>query len=147
MKKFFIYILLIICVAGCGIATSFISTAPPIVKLEVNGEIYPTAQGSYCWNNKNVGECADMVSPTEIVKDTSPIIFGPGDIITILVDRKPYDQGLTIENEGVDTEMNNNTFTAPEDKGTYIYMYYARWNDDGSGTSGDSSYVFKIEVK
>ncbi len=44
-------------------------------------------------------------------------------------------------------EFNDNIFKAPLEKGTYIYLYFARWNDNGTGTGGDSSNAFKIEVK
>lgn len=79
------------------------------------------------------------------------VTVSPGDFITVQLDRTPTEHGLNLESfDAVDAgavTMDGNSFHAPIEKGTYILMYYANWDDNGSGTNGDSSYVFKVEVK
>ncbi|WP_170949390.1 hypothetical protein [Ureibacillus acetophenoni] len=44
-------------------------------------------------------------------------------------------------------QIDGTTFKAPSEKGSYYYLYFGRWDDNGTGTAGDSSCGFIIEVE
>lgn len=160
MKKILVSLYLFLVVAGCSNAEqtepsntpSSHDFLPPSVQFEVEDTTYPTEQGSYCWRSENSAECLSLASPIEIVETIEPIKVTGNKTITLHTDRQPSNQTLTFTN--AETNQNkeitinkNNKFKIPDTEGVYIISYYAIWEKDDSGTSGDSSFVFKIEVK
>ena len=124
---------------------------PPKVKIEIEDTVYSTEQASYCWRDDNSAECLNLASPIEILENTKPIEVSSKETITLVTKRQPSEQTITIENtdskQTDEITIKNSKFKAPTAKGIYILHYYAIWEKDESKTSGDSSYVFKIEVK
>ena len=158
LKKILSGLFLVFLVAGCSKeALQEISNqsskeySPPTVQFKIDDAVYSTKQGSFCWRNDNSAECLSLPSPTEIVEETKPIKVKGKETITLLMERQPSEHTLTIENSDFYAQElainEDNQFKTPEIDGVYILKYYAIWEKDISGTSGDSSYVFKIEVK
>ncbi|CAM5200756.1 hypothetical protein UACE39S_00150 [Ureibacillus acetophenoni] len=159
MRKLLLLIMCLMTISGCGTAmgsssSSSMKTAlnlPPSVEIVVNEIEYPTRQGSYCWRNGNSAQCVDMSSPTELLTEEDVVTVSPGETITLLIGRAPIEQELSIENVesnvSQSVELIENKFSAPMEKGRYIYLHFARWDDNGTGTGGDSSNAFMIEVE
>lgn len=125
-------------------------TTPPKVEIEIDNEIYPTFQGSYCWNTDKVSECVDMVTSTEMMDGIKGIKVSRNEKITLHIERKPSSQNVTVTDSSGQTEqlkLDKDTFSAPIVRGTYVVTYYGVWEKDDKNSSGDSSYIFKIEVK
>lgn len=124
---------------------------PPTVAIEVNDQIYSTTQGSYCWRNGKNTECINKISPVDLVSNEEPIIVSANSVITLHVNRAPTTESISIENvedeQIAKLEIKEDTIKTPKEKGIYILIYYAVWEDNGTKTDGDSSYIFKIEVK
>ncbi|MFC7684843.1 hypothetical protein [Ureibacillus sp. GCM10028918] len=159
MKKNVVSLCLLLFIAGCSNGeqtepSNKISShnfLPPPVHFQIEDTTYTTEQGSYCWRNVNSAECLSVPSPTEIVESTEPIKVTKKKTISILTLRPPSQQTLTITNADSNqseefTINKENKFKAPDTEGVYIIAYYAIWEKDDSGTSGDSTFVFKIEV-
>lgn len=49
----------------------------------------------------------------------------------------------------MEIEVNDQKFTAPDEKGIYYYSYGVWWMDEKEEnvSNGDASYVFVLEVK
>lgn len=160
MNKFLYSLTILFIVAGCATEeqkessnpTSSHHFLPPSVNFKVGDTTYSTEQGSYCWRDGNSAECLSLASSAEIVEFTEPIEVSANKTITLLLERQPAQQTINItnseSNNSEEIEINkDNQFKTPKTKGVYIIDYYAIWEKDDTGTSGDSSYVFKIEVK
>ena len=161
MKKLFIFIFCLITLSGCFYDTgSAINSKPvqhtalnlpPSVEVVVKNTEFSTRQGSYCWSNGNVSECIDTIHPGEMLTDEDAIVVSPGETISLKIGRKPIEQELSVESDdnhqSSSVDLEDNTFKAPLEKGIYTYLFFARWDDNGNGTRGDSSNAFKIEVK
>ncbi|HWL12801.1 MAG TPA: hypothetical protein VNQ57_07395 [Ureibacillus sp.] len=124
---------------------------PPKVKIEIEDTVHSTEQATYCWRNDNSAECLNLPTAIEILENTKPIEVSSKETITLVIKRQPSEQTITIQNtesnEIDEITIKNSKFKAPTAKGIYILNYYAIWEKDETKTSGDSSYVFKIEVK
>ncbi|KGR77471.1 hypothetical protein [Ureibacillus sinduriensis] len=160
MNKILYSLFLLFMVAGCSSVQQTESSSqassyhflPPTVHFKVADTTYSTEQGSYCWRDGNSAECLSLSSPAEIVEYKEPIEVSANKSITLLPERQPAQQTLnmtnTEDNISEEIEINkDNRFKTPKTKGVYVIEYYAVWEKDDKGTSGDSSYVFKIEVK
>lgn len=160
LKKILSILFLILILVGCSndatqessVKDLTNSTLPPTVQFEIVDTVYSTEQGSFCWRNSNSANCLSLPSPIEIVEDKNPIKVSNQEKMKLLVQRQPSHQTLTITSadthQSEELEINkNNQFKAPDIEGIYILSYYAIWEKDDSGTSGDSSFIFKIEVK
>ena len=159
MYKFLSVIFLFLVIAGCSYGNSEEQVKngpkkllPPIVQLKIENTAYSMEQGDYCWRDENSAECLSLPTPTEILEYQKPIKVTKKETVTINIKRHPSVQTLTISSTDSNqieeiTITKDNKFKAPNVKGIYIINYYAIWEKDESGTSGDSSYVFKIEVK
>ncbi|MBD8026192.1 hypothetical protein H9636_05920 [Ureibacillus sp. Re31] len=154
----FLLLLLLFFLFGCSNTenkldlpiTSSKLTSPPKVEIEIDEEIYPTSQGSYCWNTEKVTECVDMATPTELMDGMKGIKVSRNENITLHIERTPSSQKVTVIDSSGQTEelkLDKTTFSAPIVRGTYIVTYYGVWEKDDKNSSGDSSYIFKIEVK
>lgn len=159
MRKIISVLVLLILIAGCSKETGQEpineqeeNNGPPTVQLKTGDTVYPTEQGSYCWRNENSADCLSLGLPAEILENIKPIKVSSKQTITLLMKRQPSQQLLTIESSETNqidkiTLNETNQFKAPDIDGIYILNYYAIWEKDSSGTSGDSSYVFKIQVQ
>ncbi len=159
MNKFLSFLFLLLIIAGCSNSATNEKVnktpkelRPPEVHFEIEETSYSTEQGSFCWRNENSAECLHLSLPADLAANTKPVKISRKETITLLLDRPPSEQTLTLENTDTrqfeEVALNKeNKFKAPETSGIYILTYYAIWEKDKTGTSGDSSYVFKIEVK
>ena len=159
MYKFLSVAILFFIIAGCsyGINEEQVKKGPkkllpPTVQLEIKDTVYSMEQGDYCWRNENSAECLSLPTPTEILEYQKPLKVSKKETVTLHIKRHPSEQTLTISstdsNQIEEIAMTkDNKFKVPNVKGIYIINYYAIWDKDKSDTSGDSSYVFKIEVK
>src|SRR5690625_2675442 len=65
---------------------------PPPVQIKVNGKIYDTTLGAYCWGPDEDGyhECTDTGGPEELLSDTERIKVASEVVITIMMDYEPH---------------------------------------------------------
>lgn len=127
---------------------------PPNVIVEIDGETYETILGSYCWDvSKGVSECIDTAGPVDLLRDKEPIQIKAGEEITFNMDYTPKPNKIHLSqiksDDEMEIEINENQFTAPEEKGTYFYSYGVWWMDEEEEhlSHGSASYAFSIEVK
>ncbi|KIL42713.1 hypothetical protein [Jeotgalibacillus soli] len=97
---------------------------PPEVNLNIGNENYETKLGTYCWKDK----CVDTVGgPVELLKGKVPIKVNPGEKISLLMEYepKPNESHLMQVSESNENEvlMEENSFSAPSQKGVYYYSY------------------------
>lgn len=125
---------------------------PPEMYVEVDGEEYTLELGAYCWFNitEDMKKCVDAVTPTESFE---PIEVSPGQIITLTTDYspKPDEVTVTILENGDSTmvEMESDEIVAPQQAGTYEYVYHVNWIDheDERYSLASASYGFILQVK
>lgn len=131
---------------------------PPNVVVKIDGEKYETVLGSYCWEisstgNKKTAECVDTSGPVDLLKDKEPIQIKAGEEVTLNMDYtpKPNEMHLSqMKSDGeMEIEVNDNQFTAPDEKGIYFYSYGVWWMDeeDKDLSHGDAFYAFSLEAK
>ncbi|MBO0995991.1 hypothetical protein [Bacillus sp. SD088] len=160
MKKFVVVsaLLLVFILSGCGDTSTenngLSGDTPPNVSIEIDGESYETILGSYCWDtSKGESECVDTAGPVDLLKDKEPLQIKAGEEIKLNMDYtlKPNKMHLSqIKNDDeMEIEVNDNQFTAPDEKGTYFYSYGVWWMDeeDEGLSHGDAFYAFSLEVK
>ncbi|MBM7650399.1 hypothetical protein JOC78_003389 [Bacillus ectoiniformans] len=130
--------------------------APPDVNIEVDGKMLETKLGSYCWgpdSNEKAAECVDAAGSLELLEGKEPIQVQAGEPIKIHMDYTPKPTNIHLSqvktDDETEVEVNDHQFTAPGEKGTYIYAYSVWWMDeeDEKLSHGDASYVFAIKVK
>ena len=128
---------------------------PPPVQIEVNGKIYDTTLGAYCWGPDEDGyhECADTGGPEELLSDAEPIKVTPRDEITIIMDYAPLPNKIyltqIVDGETESIRLDNSKFKAPTEKGLYYYEYAVWWmdEDDSQLSLGDAFYAFVIVIE
>src|SRR5690625_3747724 len=160
MKKLIVVsvLLLVFILSGCGGTSTenngLSGDTPPKVSVEVDGESYETILGSYCWDiSKGESECVDTAGPVDLLKDEEPIQIKTGEQIKLNMDYKPKPNKMhlsqIVNDDEVEIEINDNQFTAPDEKGTYFYSYGVWWMDeeDKDLSQGDAFYAFAIEVQ
>lgn len=160
MKKFVVVsaLLLVFILSGCGDTPTenngLSGDTPPNVSIEIDGESYETILGSYCWDiSKGESECVDTSGPVDLLKDEEPIQIKAGEQIKLNMDYTPKPNKMhlsQIDNDDeMEIEINDNQFTAPDEKGTYFYSYGVWWMDeeDEDLSHGDAFYAFAIEVQ
>lgn len=156
-------ILIVLLLSGCNDKTSkqadkpggLSGDKPPNVSLKINGEIYETTIGSYCWESDSKGsaECIDTAGAVDLLKDREPIQVQSGELVTLVMDYepKPNDIYLTETKESVEHKIKDfdNEFVAPKEKGVYFYDYKVWWIDENDDklSLGDAHYAFVIEVQ
>lgn len=100
---------------------------------------------SYCWKNG--------VRTIELLEGKEPIKVNPGEKITFLMDYKPKPNEFHLLriNESNENEIviEDNSFSAPTNKGVYYYSYGVWWMDDKKEnvSQGDAFYSFSLEVE
>ncbi|KOP80252.1 hypothetical protein AMS59_02315 [Lysinibacillus sp. FJAT-14745] len=124
-----------------------LNAGPPKPTVLSEGKEVPIVQGTYCWQNIINNECVDKVPPPEIIanKKIVPFSVPPRSEIKISFKKPPID-GIEVDkwyssDEIELVKVNDNVFSVPKEKGTYIYSISGRWD------KGNSSYIFAIEVK
>ncbi len=150
MKKllFFVFFMIGALLAGCNQETVF-SSRPPNMNIEIDGKLYETKLGTYCWTKG----CVDTVGPQELLKGKDPIQVKPGEEIILQLQGKLKNTEfhLTLENSGEYKEvpLKKYTFRAPSEPGTYYYSAGVWWNDpkEENVSKGDAFYAFVIETK
>ena len=150
MRKFCYFALFVIGVllTGCNQETVF-SSKPPNMYIEVEGEQYATKLGTYCWTKG----CVDTVGPQELLEGKEPIQVTADQKITLQLqgDLKNTEFHLALENgeEYKEVPLEEYTFLAPTEPGTYYYSAGVWWNDSKKEnvSKGDAFYAFVIEVK
>lgn len=165
MKKFSIVIIMffVLILTACnGVFTKntdgsgYLSgNKPPIVNIEIDDEKHETKLGSYCWGSNGKAECVDTTGPIELLKDDKPIPIDSGAQITLTMDYtpKPNEIHLTqIKNNDemeMEIKLNDQKFTAPDEKGIYYFSYGVWWMDEKEEnvSHGDAFYAFVLEVK
>lgn len=159
MKKLVVVsaLLLVFILSGCGDTSTdngLSGDTPPNVNVEIDGESYETVLGTYCWDiSKGESECIDTAGPQELLKDKDPIQIKAGEEIKLNMDYTPKPNKIhlsQIENDDeTEIEIDDNHFTAPNEKGTYYYSYGVWWMDeeDEDLSHGDAFYAFALEVQ
>lgn len=114
--------------------------------VNVNGKEYEMKAGNYSWERKKGLETevvvTDAASPYQIGKEFSAISLEPNTNINIEIEENPK-LSVYLWNEngrGEEIILKNNQFTAPTNKGEYIYEVLAEWSN------GEVSYTFVVEV-
>ena len=126
---------------------------PPIVNIEIDGEKHETKLGSYCWGSKGKAECVDTAGPVGLLGDEEPLQIKSGEQITLTMDYTPKPNEIHLSqiknNVEMEIEINDQKFTAPDEKGIYYYSYGVWWMDEKKVhvSHGDAFYAFVLEVK
>lgn len=121
-------------------------TEPPAPHITVNGKDIPATQGSYCWNGLLFAQCVDFIysTPFEMTGNHTPTKVLPKEKIEVDFKKEP-DSGTielwTSETKSETILLENGSFSAPEEKGVYVYHIFSWWKQ------GDGNYAFSIEVK
>ncbi|MFS0726465.1 hypothetical protein [Paenibacillus sp. 1P07SE] len=151
LSKIMYLISIVVLMAGCSkeATPSFRTNTPPLPVVTANSkEISPIVQSSYCW--KTV--CADYAGGKTMVEGQPVTPVEPGETINIQFDYKPIPTQVSLieftETKPVQLPLDNGTFKAPSERGTYYYGISANWlSEDGKYSIGDTSSVFAIEVR
>lgn len=156
MKKY-LFVLLIFAgftsiIVGCS-KEVVTGGKPPEVHINIGSENYETKLGTYCWKNVWKNECVDTAGPVELLKGEVPINVNPGERVSFLMEYepKPTKFHLTQISESAENEIliEENSFTAPTQKGVYYYSYGVWWMDEKEQnlSHGDAFYAFVLEVE
>ena len=138
MRRFFIpIIVLIIFTTACGKLD--VNTPGhkgkdemPTLRVIVDGEIFDTATGAYCWSFKNSSECADASGdPFDYVDYSPPIVVQPGKAIELRFSEEPDSFTIDLQvNKQQFTTIKENPFGSPLEEGMYGYDVSTKWGKD-----------------
>ncbi|MFJ3386723.1 hypothetical protein [Lysinibacillus sp. NPDC086135] len=123
-----------------------LNAGPPKPIVLSEGKKITVLQGTYCWSKFTGSECVDKISPSTIIDNNKIVPFpvSPQSEIKINFKKQPIDE-IEVEmehlGESKKIKVEGNVFSAPNEKGKYIYIVSSRWD------KGSSSYIFTIEVK
>ncbi len=134
MKKiFYITLFSFVLLTGCGKGTTeeFTGNQPPNAEIQIGDEVYETKLGTYCWSSR----CVDSIGPVEFLKNEKPITVPPGAVIKFVMDYEPlpnksFVEQITEDKKITEVAVNDSTFQAPIQKGTYYYSYGVWWMDE-----------------
>lgn len=157
MKKTFVtasVLLLLYILSGCNKTnenTVLLGDKPPKMTIEVKGEEYNSQLGSYCWNlSESQSECLEIMVPLE---NGQRIVASVGEEISLTFKSAPApDKVYLIQNpydDVTEVKLNENQFTAPDEKGVYYYVYSVEWlnKDEEKVSDGSVDYGFILSVK
>lgn len=142
-------VVLLVILLGTGCNQVIKGGKPPAVFVEVDNAKYDTVLGSYCWKY----ECVDTAGSHELVEDKEPISVQAGEVITLNMDYtpKPNEEyvGQIQGDKEKEVDVQDNQFIAPEEKGTYVFVYSVWWTDEEKDnySHGDAYYAFSIQVE
>ncbi|MEW4370127.1 hypothetical protein [Paenibacillus kandeliae] len=111
----------------------------------------PVVQSSYCWGSLG---CADYVATPAMLRDHKLPTVSPGATIDIMFPYTPLPSEIQLHSLGTTASdhavisLQNGTFHAPTNLGTYYYTFQAGWtSEDGMYSMGDTSFVFGFQVE
>ena len=145
LKKLCMFMVLVM-IQGCSHPTS--NEPPPNASVEINNDLFDTTLGSYCWANT----CADAVSSSELLEGKEPIKVKTEETVSLNIayNTKPNDFTLyqNMNEDQIEVQLQDHSFTSPEKPGLYYYTYAAWWLDDQEEnvSNGSANYVFALEV-
>ena len=115
----------------------------PKMNVVVDGGIYESATGTYCWSIKNATSCTDSSgNPFNYVDTAPPIVVKPGEAIELSFTDTPDSFTINLEeNDKGQSPNNKNPFGAPSEEGMYGYSVYTGWGND------DIAFDFVRDVK
>lgn len=115
----------------------------PVFEVRQDETKIVVARGSYCWGSLLSGKCVDTIGPRELLKDIQPAIVESEDHFLFKFSKRPNEVDVDIYEGGqkLNYDINKGLLIGPKEKGIYIIDVTVRWD------RGDSSFVFKIEVK
>lgn len=136
IPKLLLTLPLVTLLTGCG------TSAPPDVEIHVQQQSIPVVQGSYCWSDK----CVDKIDYASLLKETNyntPTVSTGSKLSFDFAAQPKKDVALHLiqNHELTEVDIQQNSFTIPEQAGTYLYVLSGRWNQ------GSSDYVFQIKVQ
>lgn len=153
MKRFFLFISVVVLLVGCASLTNTLSE-PPTLKLKTSTGTYDTILGTYCWQISNgKSGCVDKVGPVDLVKKEQVIEVEKGETLQFVLDEsvRPKIAYLTriVEEKETDVALSEDySFVVPDTAGEYIYGFTGKWElEDKRVTDGDAQYAFKLKVK
>ncbi|WP_409304912.1 hypothetical protein [Peribacillus sp. SCS-155] len=133
---------------GLYIGEGLLQGEPPQPAVKADGKFIRVYLGSYCWNSMLNGRCVDTIGPVGIIQhhQAKPMSISPGTTITLEYGKKPNKGSVganrwSPDNESETVSLKGNSFTAPNEKGTYVYDVSASWE------KGSASHVFVVKVK
>ena len=146
IKKWCVLLLLISLLTGCR------QTKPadaiqlddlPKVTVEIDGQSFKTARGSYCWNTGNMGMCADASgNPFDYESKAPPIEVASKEQIKLHFTEQPLSFSVEItKDDDHDFVADKAEFSAPENPGMYGYTVSTNWKQ------GDIVFHFILLVK
>lgn len=147
---FFLYLM------GCGsneVNNGLTGSKPPEASIQIDGETFETTLGTYCWSSNGKSECVDYAGPKELLEGKEPILVKPGAEIKFVMDYKPLPNEVHViqfdDSSEKEIIVEEHSFTAPTEKGTYYYSYGVWWMDEvqENVSNGDAFYAFVLEVK
>ncbi|MFC3749800.1 hypothetical protein [Paenibacillus sp. GCM10012306] len=131
-----------------SVGIRIIKKSPPLPSVISDQTQIPVIQSSYCWGSV----CADYEGGITMLRGVAPTAITPDRDIKVSFAYKPAPNGLYIEqfidNTTIQIPLNNDSFNAPKEQGTYYYGISAVWTtEDGKFSKGSTSAGFVIEVK
>ncbi len=143
--------LLLLSLVGCGNTPSRQGqlTKPPELKVLFQNKSIDAVRGTYSWtvdNNDGTKTTtnADSSSPTELVKNSTPLIVSPKSTLTLMFsDAQPNCVNVNIwgDKTTLKQELVNNQLVVPDSKDSVVYEVVATWE------KGTVSYAFSVDIK
>ncbi|MFJ8089499.1 hypothetical protein ACIQ7N_15015 [Lysinibacillus sp. NPDC095746] len=109
-----------------------LNAGPPKPIVLSEGKKITVLQGTYCWSKFTGSECVDKISPSSIIDNNKivPFSVSPQSEIKINFKKQPIDE-IEVEmehlGESKKIKVEGNVFSAPIEKGKYIYIISGRW--------------------
>lgn len=117
----------------------------PTVQVVTQTAVIPSYEGSHCWHSAGEAQCIDKAAPHEIIEiNNEPFVkVSPGETIEFQYSQNPTSVSVQQWLQDFDYEEIATTarFTAPSEKGTYIFSSLARFSN------GDRTDTIAIEVE
>lgn len=144
-RLFIIIAIIVLIIVGRFFLMNNEVVAMPTVKVVSQTEEIPSIEGSYCWHSGGEAECVDKAAPHEIIQENSIsfVAVQPNETIEFHYSQNPTSISLQRWVKDFDyKEIGTSArFTAPSEKGKYIYLSMARFSN------GDRIDAIAIEVK
>ena len=144
-RLFIIIAIIVLIIVGRFFLMNNEVVAMPTVKVVTQTEEIPSIEGSYCWHSAGEAECVDKAAPHEIIQENSIsfVAVQPNETIEFNYSQNPTSISLQQWVKDFDyKEIGTSArFTAPSEKGKYIYLSMARF------LNGDRIDAIAIEVK
>ena len=126
---------------GCGNAPAAPLASLPHAFVVLGADSHELPAGTYCWRSGELGMCADMSSPEELLKarHVAPFPVPRGVIPRLRYSRSP-DTSRVIELRGLGAGIDIEPNYWPEvSGGLHTYTVSVRWPE------GNVTYVFQLD--